>query len=500
MAADIQRDNVANEKEGIASSIIERRGIYYQAFDIYEGISGFYDYGGIGLRIKRNIEREWRSLFVNKLGAMEIETSAVTPEIVLRASGHLDTFTDPIVRCGTCRTAYRADKLMEEFYAERGDDRALAAVKKLTRKELAARLKEENVSCEKCRGKLLDMEDFNLMFKTQIGHKSEDRAYLRPETAQGIFVGFRRLAKTYGLRIPAVICQAGKAYRNEISPRQQLVRMREFTQMESEVFFDSAAEQRSLGIFEIGPLLETAINFVGSGENIARRERLADLLETGSIPNRYFALFLYMERAFLESIGIDESLYRFRALEKEELPHYSKGNVDLEIKTAYGYIEVAGNAYRTDYDLSQHSKFSGKEIKISENGREFIPHVVESSIGLDRLLLSLLDNSAQQGDERGWCWLRLSEAAAPYRYALFPLQKDEKLLLKSREMYKLLVEKGMPVYYLETGSIGKRYAKSDEIGIPSAITCDYQTLEDDTVTVRSRDTTKQERRPISSIL
>ncbi len=487
------------DEKADASSIIERRGLYYPAFDIYEGISGFYDYGNIGLRIKKNIEREWRSLFVDKLGSLEAETSTVTPEIVLKASGHLATFTDPITRCGTCGSAYRADKLLEDFYAKKGDEKELAAVKRLGKSGLAERLKAEGLRCERCGNKLDGIEDFNLMFRTQAGHGNE-AAYLRPETAQGIFVGFRRLAKTYGIRLPAVICQAGKAYRNEISPRQQLVRMREFTQMESELFFDSAAVQDSLGIFEIEKLLGTEINFIGRGENITRRNKLADLLENGSIPNRYFALFLYMEKAFLDKIGIDESLYRFRALEKEELPHYSKGNADLEIKTQYGYIEVAGNAYRADYDLSQHSKLSGKEIKISDNGRSIVPHVVESSIGLDRLLLSLLENSVQPGEDRGWAWLRLKEDIAPYRNALFPLQKDERLLLKSRGLYRLMAEKSMPVYYSESGSIGKRYAKSDEIGIPYAITCDYQTLEDDTVTVRNRDTTKQERKPIGSIV
>ncbi len=488
-----------SKEEERAGSVINRRGVYYQAFGLYKEVGGFYDYGNIGLRIRRRIEGAWRSLFVDELGSLEIETTNILPEIVLKASGHASTFTDPVTRCVKCNASYRADKLLEEFYEERKDDKGMEKVRKMPKAEMDRLLQSLGIRCLKCGGSFSKIEDFNLMFKTQIGHGSENVGYLRPETAQGIFVDFKNLFRVYGLRLPALICQAGRVYRNEISPRQGLVRQREFMQMETELFFDPEAVEEALGYTEMEKVRQTDISFVKPGEK-ERREKVGDLLKSGSIPNSYFATMLYLEKRLLESIGIKEGLYRFRELEKEELPHYSRGNVDLEIRTSYGFIEVAGNAYRTDYDLSQHAKFSGEDVSVvSGSGKKIVPHVVEASIGIDRLFFSLLDNSVRQGGERGWDWMQLNEKSAPYRYAVFALQKDEKIVEKARGVYRLLLEKGIGAYYSDSGSIGKRYARADEIGVPFAVTCDFQTLEDDTVTVRDRDTTKQVRKSVGEI-
>ncbi len=487
-----------SKKENKAFSIIERRGIFYPAFDAYNASSGFYDYGAIGLRIMRGIEGAWRNIFIDEMGATEIQTTDIVPEIVLKASGHVSTFTDPVIGCKTCKSSFRADKLLEEYYDKKHDKEGLAALRKFDKKAMQAKITEYKIRCQRCGGELQGIEDVNLMFKTHLGHGTDNVAYLRPETAQGIFVDFKNLFRIYGLKLPAAIAQSGKAYRNEISPRQQLVRMREFHQMETEIFFDPADEQKRFNSIDLDALLSKEISFVYRGGKEST-ETLGALLKNGRIPNKLFALCVYMEAKLLDTIGIPKNVYRFREVEKEELPHYSKGNVDLEISTSYGWIEVSGNAYRTDWDLSQHAKLSGKEITVLSNGKKITPHVVEASIGLDRLLISLLDNAVQEGKDRGWEWLNLNESVAPYKYAVFPLQKDEKLESAAANLQARLSENRVASYYSVSGSIGKRYAKSDEIGVPYAITVDFQSLEDGTVTVRDRDTAKQARTKIGDV-
>ncbi|MEM3661302.1 MAG: glycine--tRNA ligase, partial [Candidatus Micrarchaeaceae archaeon] len=468
------------ENEGRAIGIINRRGIYLKAFGIYGETAGFYDYGPIGLRIKRNIESIWRSIFVDMLGSVEMEATNIVPSAVLEASGHVATFTDPIVKCSKCGAAYRADKLIEEHYSK-SNSKAAEDVSKLSLEQIDAKIKELNIRCEKCGGPFKNAEYFNLLFKTAIGPLGTEIGYLRPETAQGIFLEFNDIYRIYGLKLPCTIAQAGKAFRNEISPRQQLIRMREFSQMETELFFDANAPQESINGIAIGDeILKTKINFYDNGSQ--SDAELGELLSNGGIPNKFFALFLYLEQKMMLELGFERSLFRFRKLGKEELPHYSKGNVDLEVSTSYGYIEVAGNAYRGDYDLGAHSKNSGKNLSVSSENGKVLPHVVESSMGIDRLVFALLDNSVVD-DKRGWEWLRLNRRVAPYEYAVFPLQNDEKLLEKAKEVFASIKDK-VKCYYSATGSIGKRYARADEIGVPRCITIDYTTLDDGTVTIR----------------
>ncbi|MEM3248033.1 MAG: glycine--tRNA ligase [Candidatus Micrarchaeaceae archaeon] len=483
------------ENEGRAIGIINRRGIYLKAFGIYGETAGFYDYGPIGLRIKRNIESIWRSIFVDMLGSVEMEATNIVPSAVLEASGHVATFTDPIVKCSKCGAAYRADKLIEEHYSK-SNSKAAEDVSKLSLEQIDAKIKELNIRCEKCGGPFKNAEYFNLLFKTAIGPLGTEIGYLRPETAQGIFLEFNDIYRIYGLKLPCTIAQAGKAFRNEISPRQQLIRMREFSQMETELFFDANAPQESINGIAIGDeILKTKINFYDNGSQ--SDAELGELLSNGGIPNKFFALFLYLEQKMMLELGFERSLFRFRKLGKEELPHYSKGNVDLEVSTSYGYIEVAGNAYRGDYDLGAHSKNSGKNLSVSSENGKVLPHVVESSMGIDRLVFALLDNSVVD-DKRGWEWLRLNRRVAPYEYAVFPLQNDEKLLEKAKEVFASIKDK-VKCYYSATGSIGKRYARADEIGVPRCITIDYTTLDDGTVTIRERDTKVQSRVKLSEI-
>ncbi|MEM3781388.1 MAG: glycine--tRNA ligase [Candidatus Micrarchaeaceae archaeon] len=476
-------------------SIISRRGIFFRAFGIYNELAGFYDYGPVGARIRKGIEKLWRKEFVTRTCAYEIETSLLVSEPVLTASGHLATFTDPITYCEVCGTPYRADKLVEAELEKHGNLDEAKNVKKESAEELEKQLKSFGIKCEKCGNKKFSkIEKFNLIFNTHVGPTGKERAYLRPETAQGIFVDFYELWHTQAQKLPMLIAQSGKSFRNEISPRQLLIRQREFCQLELELFFDpKAEEQERIGVYELPKLLGERVNFAKAGSESAESLALSELLEMRLIPNKYFALLLFIEKKLIGELGISD--YRFRQLEPEELPHYSKANVDLEANTTYGYVEIAGNAYRTDYDLSQHAKLSGKDLSVGSGpANKLVPHVIEASMGLDRLFLAALEHAYQKGGERGWPWLKLNEEIAPYKYAVLPLQKDEKLTAKASELYIQLLEKGISCYYSEAGSIGKRYAKADEIGVPYCITIDYKTLEDNTVTIRNRDDTKQVRK------
>lgn len=484
---------------GKSDDITKGRAIFMRSFGIYAEVGGFYDYGPIGLRIKRNIESEWRRIVADPLGFVEVETSIVLPEIVLRASGHLATFTDPVGVCKSCHTPYRLDKLLEEYYEGRGDSEHAAGLRKMTLKDFDALVSKLGIKCSKCGGTIGNPENFNLMFKTQIGQKGTDAAYLRPETAQGIFIDFRDIYRAYGLKLPCGICQIGKVFRNEISPRQQLVRVREFTQMEAELFIDPQAPFAGFGGAGADIEGDDAIMFMLPGEAEAAQRSAKDLVAQGAIPNLYLAQMLIKERDLLASLGIGKDRYRFRKLEKEELPHYSMGNIDLEVLTSYGYIEVAGNAHRGDYDLSSHARTSGQDLSVISAEKRVLPHVIEASIGVDRLLFSIIDGAVAD-DGRGWKRLALSKAAAPYDCAVFPLQKDPGLIAKAKEIAGMLGSCKVKYYYSETGSIGKRYARADEIGVPAAITIDYDTLKDGTVTLRDRDSAKQIRKSADEIV
>ncbi len=487
---------MANESP--AEDIIKRRTVFYRSFGIYAEAGGFYDYGPIGLRMKRNIESEWRAMFPEAMGLVEIETSTILPEIVLKASGHLATFTDPVATCGSCHTSYRLDKLLEEFYSARGDDEGLAEIRRMKLNDMLAKVESNGIKCSRCGGRIGNPENFNLMFKTQIGQKGTDAAYLRPETAQGIFMGFKDIYRSHGLRLPCGICQVGKVFRNEISPRQGLVRVREITQMETELFIDKDAGFSGFGGIGSAELEAERIRFVKRGTGAEGEFSIKELLAEGAIPNEYLAVLLYKEKRLIERLGIGMEKYRFRQLDKEELPHYSAGNIDLEIKTSYGYIEVAGNADRGDYDLSSHAKLSNTDLGVISNEKKVLPHVAEASIGVDRLLFSVIDGAVKD-DGRGWKVLSLSKSMAPYMCSVFPLQKDDGLISKAEEIHRELGKRRISSYYSESGSIGKRYAKSDEIGIPNAITVDFDTLKDGTVTIRDRDTYKQVRKKISEV-
>ncbi|MEM0149302.1 MAG: glycine--tRNA ligase [Candidatus Micrarchaeaceae archaeon] len=481
------------KKEGIEklTNLCSRRGILLPSYEIYGELSGFYDYGPIGTLIRRKIEGLWRKMFIDDMGNMEVETSIIGPSILFEASGHLRTFTDPITKCEKCGATYRVDKMLQAYFVEKKDFGKAAAVLKMGLDEMDKALQESGIKCEKCGGKLGKVTYFNLMMGTEIGPLGNTKGYLRPETAQGIFTDMKKLARVYGIKLPIGIGQVGKAFRNEISPRKILIRMREFTQMELEYFFDpeeSALSINGSGVNEAD--LTKEVNFLTretqeKGGQEPEKMKINELISKGLIPNALFGYLLQYEARFIESLGIKEADVRYREPMKEELPHYSKGNVDVEVLVGGDFEEVIGNAYRTDFDLQNHQKFSKEDMSIMNGTKKVVPHVVEASFGLDRLFWAALSNSLYMDDKRGWEVMQLNPSISPYDYALFPLQKDDKIMAKSSEINSKLKALGLSVFFGQTGSIGKRYARADEIGIPKAVTVDYQTLEDDTVTVRN---------------
>ncbi|MBN2478099.1 glycine--tRNA ligase [Candidatus Micrarchaeota archaeon] len=468
------------------------RGIFYPSNEIYENYAGFYDYGPVGTLIKNRIENLWRREFVRKEGFMEIQTSIITPKSVLDASGHTSSITDPVVECLKCKKRMRADHLMEGELGIKWDGNF---------ESLKKTFKEKNLQCPSCKANNLgEPYVFNLMFKTGIGVELQT-AFLRPETAQGVFVNFTRNFRENGTKLPLGVAQIGKSFRNEISPRRGLVRMREFTQMELEYYFDP--DSPDFEGFE--NVRKEKVRIMTKETQKAGKRKIEwktgeQLLKEKICPNQIFAYFLIKEWEFYKMCGISEEKMHFRVLFDDEVPHYSSGNIDLEVETSYGIIETIGNAYRTDFDLSQHSSHSGKSLSVKIEGKEFIPHVFEVSMGVDRLIFCLLEHTfREKTSEKEWEWFDIPPQLSPFQTAVFPLMKKAELDEKAKKVRDILREE-FYVFYQKSGSIGKRYARADEIGIPYAVTIDYDTLDEDTVTIRYRNNARQERIKISDLI
>jgi len=473
--------------------IAKSRGFFYPSSEIYGGLSGFYDYGHLGTLMKNKIENFWREFFVKSEGNIfEISSRTIAPESVWEASGHLKDFVDPITQCQKCKSMFRADNLIEEKTGK--------FVEGLKAEDLTKIIKEENIKCPKCKGKLSDVRIFNLMLKTFVGPVEGNVAYLRPETAQGIFTNFSFVAKATRAKLPFGIAQIGISYRNEISPRQWVIRLREFNQMELEMFVHSKKLNECPKFSEITKKKLKIFTREEQKKNGKPIEITAeDAVKKGIVPNQWTAYFLAKELEWYQKLGIPLDALRHRHMLPEETPHYSKGNFDMEIKFDFGWKEVVGNAYRTDFDLSSHSKHSGRDMSIMDNDEKLIPHVVEPSFGMERTLYGVLLHCFVEDKKRGWNWFRFPAKIAPYTVAVFPLVNKNGLDGKAKEVYEML--KGwFDVFYDDSGSIGRRYARADEIGTPFAVTIDYDTMKDDTVTIRDRDTTKQERVKIKDLI
>lgn len=436
------------------------RGFVFPGSEIYGGLSNTWDYGPLGVELKNNVKAEWQKGFIkqNKYN-VGLDAAILMNRKVWEASGHTSNFSDPLMDCKECKTRHRADKLIEEWMFKNGQD---GVADGWSNEQMKNFIMDNNIICPNC-GKLnyTDIRQFNLMFKTFQGvtEDSKSEIFLRPETAQGIFVNFKNVMRTTRRKLPFGIAQIGKAFRNEITPGNFTFRTREFEQMELEFFFDP--------------------------------EDKTDWFE-------YWKSYCYN---WLLDHKMTEANIRLRAHEKEELSHYSAGTYDIEYKFPFGWGELWGIANRTNYDLSQHSKFSNESMAVKrEDKTEFIPHVIEPSVGCDRVMLAFLadaytEEKLSEDDTR--IVLKLDKRLTPYKVAVLPLSK--KLSEKAEELYSVLSKEFMTTYD-ESASIGKRYRRQDEIGTPYCITVDFETENDNKVTVRDRDTMVQERVEISNLV
>jgi len=473
--------------------LAKRRGFIWPSFEIYGGVGGFYDFGPLGSLLKNKIIQKWRELYVLEEGFFEIDSPSVMPEEVLKASGHVNHFVDAMVECQKCGTAFRVADVVREAS---GKD-----IEGISKEEMEKFIKNYKVRCPDCGGELGKVYDFNAMFRTTIGPGSQRVGYLRPETAQGIFVDFKRLQRHARGRLPFGVVQIGRGYRNEISPRQGIIRLREFTMAEAEVFFDPENPHHP----KFADAANEGLKLWLASDQEKGKEHITEITVEQAVKkkivcNELMAYYLALTKRFLLDLGIPADAIRFREQTKGQRAHYSSETWDAEVSTErFGWVEVAGLAYRTDYDLSSHAKFSGQDLTIfsADNKRKVLCHVVEPSYGIDRPFYCLLEHAYVEEKKR--TYLRLKAGLAPIEVGVFPLLNRDGLPEKAQEVYENLKNKRVIAEYDDSGSIGRRYARADEIGTPYCVTIDHQTIKDDTVTIRNRDTMAQVRTKLAEL-
>ncbi|MBI2579467.1 MAG: glycine--tRNA ligase [Candidatus Aenigmarchaeota archaeon] len=474
------------KKENRIEEIARRRGIFWQSSEIYGGVSGLYDYGHIGTLIKRKWENLWRRYFLGlDDNFFEVECRNIMPEPVFKASGHIDSFVDPITKCKKCGSLERADHLVEKNLNE--------SFEGLSADDLTKMIRKHGIKCPKCGGGLDEVGIINMMLPLMLGGSSP--AYLRPETAQGAYVSFLREFDVLRKKLPLGLAIVGRAYRNEISPRNLLIRMREFDQAELQIFFNPGMinEHGDFGRVSSYKLRVMPVSSRKSG--ITHEISCSDM--TKKLPKFYVYHMAMIQKFYLEILGVAPEKFRFKELGDEERAFYNKYHWDMELcmDSMDGFREVGGIHYRTDHDLSGHMKVSGTDMNVFSDGKKFIPHVLELSFGVDRNVYAMLDMGFTEenvkGEER--VIFRLPRALSPFDCAVFPLVNREGMDAKAAEIKRNMASMGMAVFYDSSGSIGRRYRRADEIGVAACITVDSETLKDGTVTLRDRDSMKQVR-------
>ena len=551
------------DKHRLLSELARRRGFFWGSFEIYGGLSGFIDLGPLGTGLKREIEDTRRAFFLGRHGFVEISTPIITPERVLEASGHVQNFKDPMTECTNCHRRFRADQLIK--------DSTRTETEGLDLNQLSVLLKQ--VKCPECGGILGRPQYFVTMFKTNIGPYGEDPAYTRPEAAQGIFVDFHRVLEVMREKFPLGIAQVGTVLRNEISPRQGPIRLREFTIMDFELFFDpKKPECPYLDEVKDDKLFIVTEETRKKGMTETTRITTVEALEKRIVKSPWMAYFMAQSTRFLSQLGIDQRNQRFFEKLSTERAHYSAQTFDHEVKLdRWDWVEVAGFAYRTDYDLRNHMQATGIDLRVfkaydspvektvriikpnherirqrfgsnagrvisllanedlprilegkkpgdlikidihdipielfdtreetvKEAGTRFLPHVIEPSFGVERLVYSTLEHNLRMKGER--LILSLPFGIAPTQAAIYPLVNKDGLVEKAQSVHRSLLQSGLRVEYDDAGSIGRRYARADEAGVPLGITVDYDTLKDGTVTLRDRDSWNQIRVQVNEL-
>jgi glycyl-tRNA synthetase len=558
--------------EGGSDALVElakRRGFFMQTAEAYGGVAGFYTFGPTGAALKRNVEDDWRDRFTIAEGNVEVDAPTVMPEPVFEASGHLDTFHDMLLTCPECGESHRADHVVE-------DNTEYEEAESLGPDRVGEIIEEYELVCPSCGAGLAGqaIEAFNLMFETNIGPGSSSPGYLRPETAQGIFVEFPQLAEYARNQLPFGVTQIGRAYRNEISPRKSLLRVREFTQAELELFIDPEDTTRP----PLDDVADVVAPFYAAEDQdrtdgSVRELTIAEAHEDGVVADPWIAYYLGAATGWYERIGLDMGRFRFRQHRAGERAHYAADCWDAEGEVDGDWIELAGFAYRSDYDLAKHHEcsdesytifeqydepvtvqrptvdpdmstlgpefgdrasavadalahlaerdpdaFEGESVAVTvdgetlsvpveatgfaiedvtESGEHVMPHVVEPSLGIDRTLYTVLDHCYRQDEVDGEArtYLALPPRVAPTTVGVFPLMDRDGLDDRARELAAELRGAGIAVTYDDSGAIGRRYRRQDEIGTPYCVTVDYETMEESpaTVTVRERDSTDQRR-------
>ncbi|MBI4019858.1 MAG: glycine--tRNA ligase [Candidatus Aenigmarchaeota archaeon] len=469
--------------------LAKRRGIFWQGSGIYRPVAGFYDYGHIGAMVKRRWENLWRRFFLGlDDNFYEIQASVIMPEDVFKASGHLECFLDPVVKCGKCGNVERADHILEDLLKE--------SFEGLSSKELTELIRKHNIRCEKCKGHLEEVEERNLMFPVAIGTgKDKRQAYLTGETAQGAYVNFRQMFDAMRRKLPMGLAIIGKAFRHEISPRQALIRMREFTQAELQVFFDPDSIGKHPRFGEVEDYKLFLHPAAGKMEHVACKDAVKRL----HLPEFYVYHLAKVQQFYLEELSVPEKSFRLKELSAEEKAFYNKyhWDIQLDLESVGGWKEVGGVHYRADHDLKGHGKVSGVSMSVNVHGKNVLPHVLEISMGVDRNVYALLELSYRQ--EKARDLLAFPRVVAPFDAGVFPLVNKDGIEEKAREVYEMLRREGFAAFFDSSGSIGRRYRRIDEIGVPAGITIDYDTLKHGDVTLRDRDTMEQARVKISDL-
>jgi len=462
------------------------RGFYFPSSEIYaDAQAGFWEYGPSGVSLKNKFLELWRRELVRRDKMIEIDGSQIMSKSVFDASGHLASFADPIVRCKKCKSTHRADKIIVEVSQ-------IEIPESADLDEFDKTIVEKNIKCPKCNGDFENAKKFNMMFEVGIGPEGES-AYLRPETCQSIFVDFPRIFKTMRGKLPLGIAQTGKSFRNEIAPRQSLLRLREFYQAEIEVFCNPA-KLNDLGKFS--EIKDTKIRI--QIDNEIKSMTCKEAVDSQIIPNEFVAYYLAILAEFYEKTGINMEKSRFRKLGDKEKAFYAEVAFDFEVETAVGWLELVACNYRADYDLNSHSDKSKEKFEVMDGDEKVLPHVFELSMGIDRSMYTILEHSLREDKENERMVLSLKPYLSPIHVGVLSLVKKDGLAEKTDEVY-LNIKRKYDVFLDHSGAIGRRYRRLDEVGAPYAITIDHQTLDDDTVTIRMRDSMEQSRIKISEL-
>lgn len=474
----------------------KKKGFVYSSSEIYGGIAGFFDFGPLGVELRNNIHASWWKYFVHdRQDIVGMEGSIISHPRVWKASGHVDNFGDMVLICAKCKNRVRADHFIEDILQ-------ISAVG-MKSHDINKIVKEKKLSCPLCKGHFEALKDFNLLFATTVGAEEEKgvTAYLRGETAQNMFVDFRVISETSRVKLPFGIAQIGKVFRNEISPRDFLFRSREFTIAEFEYFIHPDMKKCDLLTEEHKRLHVKLLDAKtqDQGRDTLKSISIGQMVKDGLL-DEWHAYWLSEQVLWLMSVGLKKDDLKIREHVKTELSHYSSATFDTDYAFPFGSEELAGNANRGQHDLSAHMRESKEKLELfdEETKSKIIPRVIEPTFGMERIFLAVLCDAYHDDKKRGNIVLKLNPALSPVKAGIFPLVNKDGLEEKANQVHALL-RKRFPCMFDRSGSIGRRYARSDEIGTPYCITIDHDTLKDNTVTIRDRDTTQQVRVEIKEL-